>query len=400
MIDYRPVTTGFGEPSRGAPVQRDMLYLREARAFAAALLPDQHAARVESLGNGVAGVMRAGKVAIHAIGAAYASLKGIKTKSGIKQVDRLLSNEKVDLDEVFGAWVAFVVSAREEMVVALDWTEFDDDDHVTLCAYTATSHGRATPLVWKTVQKSKLRGTRTATEHAVVEMLHRWVDPKVRLTLLADRGFGDRQLYELLKLYGWDFVIRFKGNILIEHNGTKLQAKRWIPENGRATMLKDVRITDAGTPLAAVVVVHDKKMKEGWCLATSLDSKKATEVVALYGRRFTIEESFRDAKDLHFGLGLSATHIRDAVRRDRLLLLVAMAIALLTLLGAAAEKTGLDRMLKANTVAKRTHSLFRQGLMLWDRIPNEREDRLVILIQAFDEIVREHAVFRTAFGIL
>lgn len=70
MIDCRPVTTGFGEPSRGAPVQRDMLYLREARAFAAALLPGQNAARVESLGNGVAGVMRAGKIAIHAIGAA------------------------------------------------------------------------------------------------------------------------------------------------------------------------------------------------------------------------------------------------------------------------------------------------------------------------------------------
>lgn len=400
MIDYRPVTTGFGEPSRGGPVQRDMLYLREARAFAAALLPDHHAARVESLGNGVAGVMRAGKVAIHAVGAAYASLKGIKTKSGIKQVDRLLSNEKVDLDDVFGAWVAFVVSAREEMVIALDWTEFEDDDHVTLCAYTATSHGRATPLVWKTVQKSKLRGTRTATEHAVVEMLHRWIDPKVRLTLLADRGFGDRKLYELLKLYGWDFVVRFKGNILVEHDGTKKPAKEWIQASGRALMLKDVRITEAATPLAAVVVVRDKKMKEGWCLATSLDSKRATEVTALYGRRFTIEESFRDAKDLHFGLGLSATHIRDADRRDRLLLLVAMAIALLTLLGAAAEKTGLDRMLKANTVAKRTHSLFRQGLMLWDRIPNEREDRLVTLIQAFDEIVREHAVFRTAFGIL
>ena len=62
MIDYRPVTTGFGEPTRGGPVQRDMLYLRESRAFEAALLPDQHAARVESLGNGVAGVMRAGKV--------------------------------------------------------------------------------------------------------------------------------------------------------------------------------------------------------------------------------------------------------------------------------------------------------------------------------------------------
>ena len=94
MIDYRPMTTGFGDPCRGAPIQRDMLYLREARAFAAALLPDQHAARVESLGNGVAGVMRAGKAAIHAIGAAYASLKGIKTKSGIKQMGGLGSMAK------------------------------------------------------------------------------------------------------------------------------------------------------------------------------------------------------------------------------------------------------------------------------------------------------------------
>jgi hypothetical protein len=403
MIDFARVatgTTGFGEFTRGGAIQREMLYLDEARAFASELLPDQHAARVESLANGVAGVMRAGKAAIHAIGAAYASLKGIKTKSGIKQIDRLLSNEKLDLDDVFVAWVAFVVSAREEMVVALDWTEFDKDDHATLCAYTATSHGRATPLVWRTVKKSTLRGKRTETEHEVIEMLHRWVDPKVRITLLADRGFGDRKLYELLQLYGWDFVVRFRGGILVDHQGTKKPAKDWIPSSGRAAMLTDVRITDDGAALPAVVVVHDKKMKDGWCLATTLASKKAPDVVALYGKRFSIEESFRDAKDLHFGLGLSATHIRDAVRRDRLMLLLAMAIALLTLLGAAAEKTGLDRMLKANTVAKRSHSLFRQGLMLWDRIPREDEGRLRMLIQAFDEIVREHAVFRTALGIL
>jgi hypothetical protein len=29
----------------------------------------------------------------------------------------------------------------------------------------------------------------------------------------------------------------------------------------------------------------------------------------LYARRFTIEETFRDLKDNHFGMGLSATHI-------------------------------------------------------------------------------------------
>jgi Protein of unknown function (DUF1524) len=33
--------------------------------------------------------------------------------------------------------------------------------------------------------------------------------------------------------------------------------------------------------------------------------------VKLYGKRFTIEETFRDENDIHFGLGLSATHIRQ-----------------------------------------------------------------------------------------
>jgi hypothetical protein len=194
--------------------------------------------------------------------------------------------------------------------------------------------------------------------------------------------------------------IRFRGSIFVEHEGKKAAAKAWIAPNGRAVLLKDVRVTYEAFPLPAVVVVHDKKMKDGSCLATSLADAKARDVVALYGKRFSIEESFRDAKDLHFGLGLSATHIRDATRRDRFLLLLAMAIALMTLLGAAAERCGLDAMLKANTVKTRAISLFRQGLMLWNRIPNEKEERLVLLMRAFDEVVREHAFSRLALGIM
>ena len=119
---------------------------------------------------------------------------------------------------------------------------------------------------------------------------------------------------------------------------------------------------------------HQAKMREPWCLATSLGDRKAAEVVALYSKRFTIEETFRDAKDLRFGMGLSATHIRDAGRRDRLLLLAAIAHALLALLGAASEKTGMDAYLKVNTVKKRTHSLFRQGAYWYGAIPDMRDD--------------------------
>jgi hypothetical protein len=120
--------------------------------------------------------------------------------------------------------------------------------------------------------------------------------------------------------------------------------------------------------------------------------------VALYGKRFTTEENFRDTKDIRFGLGLSATHIGAPDRRDRLLLLCALSQALLTLLGAACERTGLDQRLKANTSKKRTHSLFRQGSFWFTAIPTMRDEWFDPLMIAFEEILREHARFTEIFA--
>ena len=120
----------------------------------------------------------------------------------------------------------------------------------------------------------------------------------------------------------------------------------------------------------------------------------------LYGRRFTIEETFRDQKDLHFGMGLKATHIGKAERRDRLLFLAALAQALLTLLGAAAESIGYDRFMKANNVKKRTHSLFRQGCYWYEMAATMREDRLEELMNAFGKMVADHAALTQVFGVI
>lgn len=119
---------------------------------------DLHAKRVLSLANAVTGVLHAAVLAVHAIGQAYAKLAGITPKSGVKQVDRLLSNEGIVLAQVFKWWVSFVVGVRKEIVIALDWTEFDKDDHSTLAAYLITRHGRATPLVWRSVPEVYLEG--------------------------------------------------------------------------------------------------------------------------------------------------------------------------------------------------------------------------------------------------
>jgi len=87
-------------------------------------------------------------------------------------------------------------------------------------------------------------------------------------------------------------------------------------------------------------------------------------------------------------MGLSSVHISDPQRRDRLLLLNAFAVVLLTLPGAAGESLGMDRHLKSNTVKTRSHSLFRQGSTLYDLIPNMPEHRLRPLIDRFAELLQ------------
>ena len=171
-------STGAGPKKRakaaaGALVgeQRGTLRLAPISAFAGVLFDeDLHAKRVESRANGVAGVLNAATLTIHEIGQAYAAMAHIEARSGVKQIDRLLSNVGVVLDVLFPSWIRFVVGVRTDLIIALDWTEFDADDHVTLFAYAVTRHGRATPLTWKTHKKSDLEGHRTQWEHDLVEL--------------------------------------------------------------------------------------------------------------------------------------------------------------------------------------------------------------------------------------
>lgn len=376
----------------------------DVRAFLDRLFGDDfHAKRVLSLANGVTGVIHAAAASIHAIGQGLAAAENLDPKHAVKQVDRLLSNSGVDVWSLFADWVPFVLSERDEAVVVIDWTEFDADDHATIGVYLVTSHGRATPLVWRTVTKSEMEGNRNRHEDEVLGRLIECCPPGTQLdiTVMGDRGFGDQKLYKALENCELKYIIRFRECIIVEdEDGESKPARDWVPKTGHARFLENVRITNRRTKIPGVVVVKKKGMKEAWCLATNRTDLKAAEIVKLYGKRFTIEESFRDAKDLRFGFGLSATHIRRPERRDRLLFLLAIAHSLLTLLGAAAEKVGLDRVMKSNTSKKRQYSLFRQGSYWYTAIPAMGEERLRLLLTAFGEIVAQHAVFRRTFGVL
>jgi hypothetical protein len=360
-----------------------------------------HAKQVASVTNAVVGVVHAVSLSIHAIGIGLAAARGLQTKHAIKQVDRLLSNPALDVWALFAHWVPHAVAAQTAIVVALDWTDFDADGHATIMLSLVTAHGRALPLVWRSVPKAQLKGHRNQYEDEVLLRFHEVLPAGVRVTVLADRGFGDQQLYAVLRDFGFDFIVRFRGNVLVEsRTGETRPAQDWVPANGTVRQLRGARVTQDRTPLDLVVCVQARGMQAPWCLAVGSVTLTGAQAVRLYGRRFTIEEAFRDVKDPRYGLGLSTTHIGDPRRRDRLLLICAMAMTLLALLGRAGESLGMDRMLKANTVKKRTHSLFRQGCIYYAALPMMPSTRANPLLHRFGELIVQEPVYVQAFGVM
>ena len=131
--------------------------LEDIRVFIDGLYEhDLHAKRVDSLAGATLGVMTSASLAVAVIGQALAQARGLVTKHAIKQVDRLLSNQNIDVWDSFARWVPHLIGSRKEIVVAMDWTDFDRDGQATLALNLVTGHGRATPLLWVTVWKEEL----------------------------------------------------------------------------------------------------------------------------------------------------------------------------------------------------------------------------------------------------
>ena len=163
------------------------------------LSPVMHYKRSLSIALAVLGVMYSDRLSIAAVGRSLARVRGTSPKHGIKQVDRLLSNRQFDVQEGFRVTVPWLVAERKKIVISMDWTEYAADGHSRIAVNLVTGHGRATPLVWKTVETKRLKRRRNKYEDEVLYFLAEILPEDVRVILVADRVFGDIKLYQYLK---------------------------------------------------------------------------------------------------------------------------------------------------------------------------------------------------------
>src|SRR3954464_2526001 len=111
--------------------KRGLMQVKDVRSFLNSVLDeDIHTKRVASLANATLGVMTGASLGVAVIGKSLAQARGLLPKHAVKQVDRLLSNPRIEA--VFASWVPEMVGPRTDIVVAMDWTDFDADGHLAL----------------------------------------------------------------------------------------------------------------------------------------------------------------------------------------------------------------------------------------------------------------------------
>ena len=116
-----------------------------------------HRKTLDSVYGAVLGTLTAARAGVAHIGRGLAQAHGLAPKHAIRQVDRLFSYELLSIEDLAPNWLEFIAGNRTELVVALDWTEFAKSDPSTLVLSVIARDKRATPVLWKTVQRTGIQ---------------------------------------------------------------------------------------------------------------------------------------------------------------------------------------------------------------------------------------------------
>jgi len=294
-------------------------------------------------------------------------------KHAIKRVDRWLGNRRFCDREAREQFARLIVGPRKRIEISVDWTKMR---RWPVLVAAMNYRGRAVPLLWSVADPKKLYKSQNAFEHGFLAWLRSTMPDGVQVVLLMDRGFKRVELLKVLRKHGFSFVIRTGGNVHIKSDKYSGRIDQWIWKRGQRKRVDGAVLRPSRPVTVNIVGIWRARTKEPWLLMTDLPLT-IDQACALYAKRFQIEESFRDQKDLRFGLQLGHTLVTKASRLERWLLVAAVAHFLAMLYGAEARARRWDRGFRANTVKDRaTHSDFTLGLFYAIRIKLNRSKSL------------------------
>jgi DDE family transposase len=310
----------------------------EATAWVMSVSSGLRASQSKTLAALVTAALTIGRVSLAQIGR---RLAGTSAKHGIKRCWRFTANSRVHVSDAMAGVIAYLFRGRhwkrKPVIVALDWVEVRSFHTLVLAAVL---DGRAVPLLWSSYPEWVLHKSQNNLEEGLLRLLRTMLPPKVRVIVLADRGFGRTEMGRLCQELGFDYVIRIRPDVWVRTPGFQGKLLDYPVKRGICRVLNCLEYRKRH-PIEQRVVVRwksklPKRRDECWFLMSNL-SGSACQLSELYGRRMAIEEFFRDGKSRRNGFALRNTQIKHPARFDRLVLILVLIYILLVALGLVAR---------------------------------------------------------------
>ena len=289
----------------------------------------------------------------------------IKFASRRKKIQRFLALPNLTIEKIWlpivTTWLATYFSSGEIIYLVIDRTNWACTN---LLMISVVWNKRAFPVYFQLLPKfgsSNLAEQKAALSPALAICIN------YKICVLGDREFCSVKLANWLREQGVYFCLRLKKNEFVE-----VKHELWLSLNdlglspGISGFLQGVKVTkQQGSVGFNVAYKWQRKIlgiapKEPWFILTNFETLELA--IAVYKKRFDIEEMFRDFKK--GGYNLEDTNV-SGERLLKLVLLIAIAYTSATIQGQKIKHQGIQNYVgrvKEYERTERRHSSFYIGL--------------------------------------
>ena len=272
-----------------------------------------------------------------------------------QRLRRWLKNATIDVR----AWYApFVKAALQAYASPVVYVVMDSTPYGAGCRALVVGlayAGQVVPLGWRVI-KGKKGHTDPTLQNELLGEIRTYLPPG-QVVLVADSEFCAVELLTPLRDWGWQFIVRVRGNIHVQpRRGESFTLARAHLSIGQTRAWRDVRWTQKHEfgPLLAIATWQAGEPEPLYVLTNTHDTQAA---LLVYAWRCWIEPLFGDYKGRGFRLGLS--RLRDPERLSRLLLAASIAFLWSLSLGSHIFQSATQRLVDRNDRSDR--SFFQLG---------------------------------------
>jgi hypothetical protein len=221
---------------------------------------------------------------------------------------------------------------------------------------------RAIPVAWTWVKGS--RGHSSSWKQlALLGYVRSLIPAGTVVSVVGDSEFGAIPVLKWLDKTGWQYVVRQKGNHLVQlpNESSWRRFDSLIARRRQRVWIPQARLTEKHAYPVKVLAYWRSGEKEPWLLAINYPELRTA--LRAYRKRMWIEEMFGDFKG--HGFDLENTQLHTFLRLSRLTLAVALLYLWLIAYGSKVIKDGLRHLVDRKE--RRDLSIFRIGLDMIDR---------------------------------